>query len=308
MLIRWPMLLAVAWLSLFATAIARVWTDETGNYRLQANLVGFNDKTVILQREDHQLLAVPLETLSANDRAYLGSRAAEDQVRRSVEAKQTWTMDSGMILVGKVVDYARREVTIQQRRGKTYVNDRPLENLPEIYQKLLPKVVSHFEKTDIADRRALNAWAMKLRGQARTFPCEGVILELENGDEYGIPFFCFSPEAQKVLQPGWDRWRMSEPDREKKEQETFLLQKQAEAYQQDRLINQQIAVMQLQMQGYQAGLFDLWEVRLFPGPGISSPPLSVVVPGRDSRAATAEALRRNPGFVLGAVARVPRKY
>jgi hypothetical protein len=72
--------------------------------------------------------------------------------------------------------------------------------------------------------------------------------------------------------------------------------------------NQQIAVMQLQMQGYQAGLFDLWEVRLFPGPGVASPPLSVVVPARDSRSAAMEAVRRNPGFVAGPVGKVRRQY
>jgi len=62
------------------------------------------------------------------------------------------------------------------------------------------------------------------------------------------------------------------------------------------------------MQGYQAGLFDLWEVRLFPRPGVVSPPLSVVVPARDSRSAAAEAVARNPGFVAGPVGRVRRRY
>ncbi|MFZ1933828.1 MAG: hypothetical protein WCB27_23765 [Thermoguttaceae bacterium] len=67
-------------------------------------------------------------------------------------------------------------------------------------------------------------------------------------------------------------------------------------------------MMQLQMQGYQAGLFDLWEVRLVPGRGVASPPLSVVVPARDSRSAAVEAVRRNPGFTAGPVRKVSRKY
>ncbi|MHB1036668.1 MAG: hypothetical protein ACYC35_15525 [Pirellulales bacterium] len=61
------------------------------------------------------------------------------------------------------------------------------------------------------------------------------------------------------------------------------------------------------MTGYQARLFDLWEVRMFPKPGVASPPLTVVVPARDSRMAMIEALSRNPGAVVGAVGRVSRR-
>jgi hypothetical protein len=221
---------------------------------------------------------------------------------------QKWTMASGLKVVGRVVGYARKDVTVQRRRGKIYVNDRTFDNLPAVYQKMLPKVVTYFEKTAVEDKRGLESWVLKLRGQPRTFTLEGVAIELENGDEYGVPFFFFSKEDLQVLQPGWERWLAADKDRAKREQENLLLQTQAEAYQQDRANNQQIAMMQLQMQGYQAGLFDLWEVRLNPGRGVASPPLSVVVPARDSRSAAQEAVRRNPGFVAGAVGKVSRRY
>jgi hypothetical protein len=308
MLRRATLLMWAVCLGLAAAAEGRTWTDSTGAYRVEADLVGFNDATVVLKRENHQLAAIPVAKLSAADREYLKSKEGFDQARRSADAVQTWTMASGLKVVGRVVDYARKDITIQQRRGKTYVNDRLLDNLPEVYQKMLPAIVAHFEKTPIADRRALDVWAMKLRGQARTFTCEGVLLELENGDEYGVPFFFFSDADLKVLQPGWQRWLAGEKDRAKHEQESLLLQAQAAAYQQDRMMNQQIAMMQLQMQGYQAGLFDLWEVLLYPGPGVASPPLSVVVPGRDSRGAAAAALSANPGFTVGPIRRVSRKY
>ena len=58
------------------------------------------------------------------------------------------------------------------------------------------------------------------------------------------------------------------------------------------------------MQAVQAGLTSLWEVTLFPAGGRGGPPLWVVVPGRDSRQATAAALQQNPGFVAGPVRRV----
>jgi hypothetical protein len=295
------------WAGLAVFAHGRTWTDSTGQYRTEADLIAFNDETVVLKKENHHLVAIPLTKLSEADQAYLQSKEAAENTRQAGDARQTWTMASGLKVIGRVVDYARKDVTIQRRRGKIYVNDRLFDNLPEVYRKILPKIVSHFEKTDIEDKKGLDSWILKLRGEPKSFTCEGVILELENGDEYGVPFFFFSKDDLALLQAGWNRWVAADKERAKQEQERFLLQSQAQAYQQDRLISQQVAMMQLQMQGYQAGLFDLWEVRLFPGPGVAAPPLSVVVPGRDSRSATAEAIRCNPGYVAGAVSRVSRK-
>jgi hypothetical protein len=262
----------------------------------------------VLKEENRQLVAFPIAKLSKEDQAYLQSKETVERARRSADAMQTWTMASGLKAVGRVVDYARKDFTIQQRRGKLYVNDRLYDNLPAVYQKMLPKIVAHFEKAPIDDKRGLDSWVMKLRGEPRTFTCEGVMLELENGDEYGVPFFFFSADDLKVLQPGWKRWLAADKDWAKHEQESFLLQKQAQAYRQDQASNQQIAMMQLQMQGYQAGLFDLWEVCLVPGPGVASAPLMVVVPARDSRSAAIEAVRRNPGYVAGRIGKVSRKY
>ena len=196
-------------------ADGRTWTDSTGNYHVEADLIGFNDATVVLKKENRQLVAVPIDKLSKEDQAYLESKEAVEQARQSADAMQTWTMASGLKVVGRVVDYARRDVTIQRRYGKIYVNDRLFDNLPEVYQKMLPKIVSHFEKTQIDDKRAFDSWAAKLRGEPRTFTCEGVLLELENGDEYGVPFFFFSKDDLKVLQPGWQRWLAADKDRAK---------------------------------------------------------------------------------------------
>jgi hypothetical protein len=50
---------------------ARVWTDSTGHYSLDATLVTFNDRSVVLQREDHELVAIPIDQLSEKDRVFL---------------------------------------------------------------------------------------------------------------------------------------------------------------------------------------------------------------------------------------------
>jgi len=288
-------------------AAAREWTDSTGKYTVEADLVAFNEQTVVLKRQDHSLVAVPQGKLSAADQKYVQSQEAAEIGARSAAQMQTWTMAGGLKVIGKVVNYGRRDLTIQRRRGKVYANDHLLSNLPEVYRKMLPKIVAHFENAPINSQEEFEAWVLKQKGQARTFTCDGVMLELENGDEYGVPFFFFAPDEMKILQPGWDRWLAAANDKAQQEQHAFLLQSQAQAYQQDRQASQQIAMMQLEMQAYTAGLFDLWEVRLFPGQGMASPPLTVVVPARDSRSAAVEAMRRNPGFVVGPVARVSRR-
>jgi hypothetical protein len=307
MLHRTLLTLSVVWLGSAVVADGRTWTDSTGNYTVEADLMAFNHASVVLKKKNRQLVAVHIEKLSKEDQAYLESKEAVDQAQQSTGAMQTWTLASGLKVIGRVVDYGTRNVTIQRRLGKLYVNDRAFDNLPEIYRKMVPKIVAYFENAKIDDKQSLDAWAAKLRGEPRTFTCEGVLLELENGDAYGVPFFFFSKDDQNILRPGWDRWLAAEKDREKREHESFLLQSQAQAYQKDQATNQQIALMQLQMQGYEAGLFDLWEVCLTPGRGVSSPPLCVVVPARDSRQAAAEAARLNPGFIPGAVAKVRRK-
>jgi hypothetical protein len=294
-------------LGISTAADGRTWTDSTGNYSIEADFIAFNDSTVVLKKANHRLVAVPIDKLSKEDRTYLESKEVAEQARKSAEEMQTWTMASGLKVIGRVVAYGKRDVTIQRRHGKIYVNDRLFDNLPEIPQKMLPKIVSHFEKTEIDGKRGLEEWVKTLRGEPRTYTCEGVVLELENGDEYGVPFFFFAEDELKLLQPGWERWLAADKNREKQEHESFLLQSHAQAYQKDREAKQQIALMQLRMEGYQAGLFDLWEVQLFPGAGMRGPPLCVVVPGRDSRSAAQEAVRLNPGYVAGAVGKVIRK-
>jgi hypothetical protein len=211
-------------------------------------------------------------------------------------------------VIGNVVGYGRKEVTIQRRRGRVYVNEHPLSNLPHVCQATLAKIVAHFDKVPIDGATGLEEWALKQKGEPRTFTWDGVTLELENGEEYPIPFFLFTGEEMNVLRPGWERWLAAEKDNAQREHESLLAQSQAQAYQQDRRASRQIAVMQLEMQAYGAGLFDLWEVRLLPAPGVPRQPLLVVVPARDSQSAVAEALRRNPGFVADAVCEVTRTF
>lgn len=282
-------------------ASAREWRDSTGKYTVEAELIASTDKQVVLKREDGKLVVVDSSQLSEADKEYLESNEADtDRVGEDGEL-QTWTMKSGLQVVGRLVGYGRKDVVVQRRRGKIYVNDRLFKNLPEVYQRMVPRIVSHFDEVQVENEKDLMQWAIKQKGEPRVYVCDGVVLEMENGDEYGVPFIFFSEDDLKVLEPGWERWLASHEEIEKRHQEDFMVQAQAEAYQRDRQANQQIAAMQLLLSAVDAGVTDLWEVYLQPQAGVAAPPQIVVVPGRNSREAVAFALSKNPGYVAGPV-------
>jgi hypothetical protein len=135
---------------------------------------------------------------------------------------------------------------------------------------------------------------------------DGIVLETENGDEFGVPFVLFSDDDLKFLKPGWQKWLAAHGGNDTRELEdhAFLLQALMAARNNDQQVQHQIAMMQLKLQAVQAGLTSLWEVTLYPSAGGAGRPLWVVVPGRNSRDATEAALHSNPGYVAGPVRRV----
>ena len=205
-LMRIAMAFLSACFAISSSAEARVWTDDTGHYTLEAELVAVGDSVAVLKREDRELVAFPLEWLSAADREYLKSEEAVELAKKIEQSPQTWTLRDGTQLQGRLVDYAKREVTIQRRRGRIYVNDRAFDNLPEFYRELLPRIVAHVEDLPRADRRTFQQWVTDQRGRPETYQLEGVVLEVESGDEYAVPFFLFSDEDAKLLEGGWDEW------------------------------------------------------------------------------------------------------
>lgn len=286
---------------------ARTWSDSTGQYTVDAELVALTEKAAILQRGDDHLVAIDFEQLSKEDQAYLKTEEAKLTADKIANKQQTWTTVGGLEIIGNVVDFVQRDVTFQRRRSKVYVNDRVFDNLPEVYQKIAPLVVAHFENLQaINDKATLERWLVRRRAEPATYKVDGVILELPSGDEYAFPFFLFRDEDLEVLKPGWDNWVAANGNYESQSSMTDELRTLAAARQNDADVSHQIARLQLGMQAVQAGVTSLWEVTLMPGQGVNGTPLWVVVPGRDSRQATEVALSRNPGYFAGPVRRVSR--
>jgi hypothetical protein len=293
-------------LLLVNVAQARVWTDASGKYSFEADLIAFNETDLVLQKPDKTLVAVDFEQLSAEDQKYVQSKEAADSLDKLRAKKQVWKMRSGLEVIGNVVDYVRKDVTFSMTRGKIYINDRLFENLTEIQQRIVPLIAAHFTDREITDRAGLFDWLRRRRGEPITFTVEGVQMELENGDLYGVPFFMFSDQALAALKPGWEQWAAKTSTFEHQQESELRLQTAAQSFHEGQAQTNQLLKMQLQLQAFQSGL--LWEVMLYPEAGTLGWPLYVVVPGRDSRQAGWNALANNPGYTLGPIARVSPRF
>ncbi len=287
----------------------RTWTDSTGRYMIEASLVAFDDQQVIIERaSDKELGAIDVDQLSDADKQYLKTKEAVDAASELTDALQKWTLRDGLQLNGRLVGYGQKEIVLRRSRGNVYVNDRVLGNLPVIYQRMIPMIVAE-AGNKVTDQRSLERWLASRRGQPQSFEVDGVVLELENSDEYGVPFFMFSDEDLQILEAGWTEWleAHNQGDHDEKQEDALRLQVEAARYQQQQAQEQRrIAEMQLALQAVEAGVTSMWEVTLYPARGNSGPPLWVTGFARDSRSATQQALANNPGYVAGPVRRVSR--
>ncbi|MCC6510595.1 MAG: hypothetical protein IT423_15945 [Pirellulaceae bacterium] len=284
-------------------AQARTWTDASGRFAVQGDLVAHSADHAVIKRENGKLLSITIADLSNDDREYLKSKENINAMRAAADRQQVWHFRGGYQAVGRLEYYGRKEVVVARKRGRVYINDRPLDNLLETQQAIIRRIVAHEGATTIDSNLDIEKWLASKKYQPQTFLCEGVILVLENGDEVGVPFFLFSDTDRELLEPGWQRWLKAKEDAKAREQESFMLQAQAQAYelqkQQTRAAQatQQIAMLQLGLLATASGA--LWEVELLPAAGNFGYPLVVVVPGGNSAIATQTAMQRNPGYVAG---------
>ena len=286
----------------------RIWTDASGHYQVEADLIAQDETNVVLQRSDKSLLTIEIAQLSEKDQELLKS-----ENNQSAEGEEVWTLANGLQVKGKIIEYGRREVTIKRYRARIYVNDRVFNNLPEVYQRMVPRIVSYFENEELESLKDLERWVRKQKGVPRTFTCDGVLVELPNGDLYGVPIFFFADSDRKLIEPGLEKYiaeleaAESADAQQQQQMEYHRLQLQAQTAQANRQQAEfrQFARLQLQLQGYTGGAFDLWEVQMIP-PNNYGYPVVVVVPGRDSRQASIAASQKYPNYRVGAIAKVRR--
>lgn len=285
---------------------AKIWTDASGHYQVDAEEIAFNDKTVVLKKPSGELIAFTISDLSAKDQEYVRSKETADKLGKSADQMQTWTAKDGLKVRARVLAYGRSELKLQRKLGKVTINDKPFSTYDPIHQKLILKVVSHLGQVKLEDEKGIDEWGKQLGGEPRTYKLEGVRMQLESGDEIPVPFFLFAPEELAILEPGWNRWKEEKRSDEEREHESFLMQSSAMAYQQDRQHQRQVEMVKLELLAAATGLISIWEIRLVPKPGVYAVPMHVIVPGLNSQVAVNLALSKYPGYVVGGIRRANR--
>ncbi len=297
----------VALISLLASSCyGRQWTSAAGGFTIDAEAISFNDKLVVLKKTTGELVAVELAELSKVDQDFVKSKEAADAEKKSADVMQTWTAKDGMKVRGRVLAYGRKDLSIHRKLGQVLINEQKFSKLDPLHQRLVLRIFSELEQTKIEDEKQLEEWAKTLGAAPKTYTLEGVLFELESGDEIGVPFFLFAPEELAILEPGWELWKERAESDESRSRESFLVRSAAMAYQRDRAANQQIEMLKLDLLGAVAGVTAIWQVGLAPGPRTFGRPMTVMVTAQNSEIATQMALQRYPGYVLIGVRRASR--
>lgn len=299
-----------------AAGPSRDWTDSKGNMILIGSFVAANGDTVVIEKPTGELIGVQLSNLSEADQkvvqelrlAEVGAQTPTQATRAEDQIWQPhlWTTRDGIKLKGRVTKFGRREVVFRRNTGVTMVNELPFRRLEPFYQEVALKLVAAMADPTVKTEADLNRWARSLRGQPKSFMVEGVMMRLEGGEEYPIPFFMLSDDDLLFLRPGWEQWKEGDASEQTRQREDFLLQVQAEQYQLDRAQARQIQMMEMQYMAVATGITRIWEVQLFPAPGVFARPLAVMVNARDNVEAQQIAMANYPGFVAGTIRRISR--
>lgn len=279
---------------------AREWTDASGEFKQEGDLVDFDGKLVILKKMDGHLVALPVSQLSEADRTYVQSQSAKEIVTKSAAEDRTWTFKDGTVVAGEVVAYGKKTVTIRRQGGKVQVNQRPLDGFADKQKQLILELVEYEAKTKVDTTADLDKVLIARKNEPIVITAEGVLLKLDGGEILAVPFALFSEKDLKVLQPGWQAWAAAEKNAEAQESMSAMAKAQANEYQKNKEIEQKIMMFNAAKDWY-----DLWEVSLTAPDGTRS---SVVVPARDSRAASQAALQQCPQCQVGPVAKIRRRY
>lgn len=300
------LVLVVALCSLANLSNAREWTSATGGFKIDAEAISFNDKLVVLKKSTGELVAVELVELCKEDQDFIQSKEATDAEKKSAEVMQTWTAKDGMKVRGRVLAYGRKDLSVQRKLGQVLINDKKFAALDPLHQRVVLRILSELEKTKIEDEKQLVDWSKTLEGSSKSYTLEGVLFELESGDEIGVPFFLFAPEELAILEPGWELWKERAESGESRNRESFLVRSAAMAYQRDRAAKQQIEMLKLDMLGAMAGVTAIWQVGLAPGPRTYGRAMTIMVTAQNSEIASRMALQRYPGYVLVGVRKASR--
>ena len=289
---------------------ARQWSDATGRFKVDADLLAVNEDVVVLKTKDARLIAVEIAQLSKTDQEFLKSEEAGASKLDAKDKDHVWRLRGDLKANGRIAGYFAQEMVVERRNAKLLVDGTPESELPEPLRSMLPAIVEHFETAKIKNMPELKEWLTKHAKGQHVYQFEGVRIALTNGVEVKVPIFMFESAEQALLESGLARWKalqkekLEDGDRSRHAQrEALMLSSLARAYQQDQAYRNQAQLMQLNLLAIDAGVTDLWEVWLLPRNPYAYP-FTVVVPARDSATAQVMAARKYPGYTVDATRKV----
>ncbi len=298
-------LIALA-LSVPSPLLARTWTDVSGRFKVEADLLAINDDVVVLKTAEGRLIAVEIKQLSVGDQAFLKSEEAGAGKLADRDKDHVWNLKGDLKVIGRLAGYFTHELIVGRRNARLFVDGTEEDKLPDTVKAILPRIVEHFETAKISDLNSLKSWLTDQGKVPHVYPIEGVRIALTSGDEISVPIFLFSSAERALLEPGLARFLALQKEKLKDEErsqlakrEALMLSSTARAYQLNAAQAAQARMLQLDLLAIDSGITDLWEVLVVP-PNPYAYPFSIVVTARDSGTAQALVAERYPSFQIDA--------
>jgi hypothetical protein len=274
-----------------ASLSARTWTDATGRFKVDADLIAINDDVVVLKSKSGRLIAVEIAQLSPGDQDFLRTEEAGTSKLGAKDKDHVWRLQGDAKLTGSIVGYFAQDLIVERRNAKLFVEGNEEKDVPELLMRMLSRIVEHFEMAKIEDLPSLKNWLSQQGKMPHVYPIEGVRIALTSGEEVKVPIFLLASAERALLEPGLTRWKALQNEKLEEMERSWYAQREAvmlssavRAYQQDAASQAQARMLQLDLLAVDAGVTDLWEVLLIP-PNPYAYPFTVVVPARNSAAA-----------------------
>ncbi len=285
----------------------RTWTDQSGEHTVEAELVDYDQQSVVLKKEGGRLVTVPIDALSEQDQQFLQSEEAKQIHEDSPEAYRVWHLKDGRKITALVHDFARKRLTVVRRNGDVMVDGQAYEDLMNWQQYMVQEMASRAANQPLVNAEDLEDWLADQPNARARLQADGVILKLEDGSFFTAPFFMFSKADQVYLRPGYEEWlaaqenknRSDEADKYASEMSLYL-RARARLDEQERALNMKANQLWIET----AFGIPQWQVNLMPRMNMNAPLKQVIVSGNSSRVAMAKVASRYPGYRVVGIRRL----
>jgi hypothetical protein len=237
-----------------ASAGPREWSDASGAFRLEAELVEFYEgaEIVALRGTDDALRYIPLSSLSEADQAYVAAQreagvdeeepvtvpqpVAQQPEVGALEPNEDPEADENPVIVingeqelevWRLVDgrqigftswrFAEKTISFSRRSGKVYYGRQEFEDLPDWQQKLALKDLGERFNKELESIRDLSYNLARSTDQKVSYEATGVELILPDGTAFLVPFYELHHEDRAPIQEEWVAWA-AEREREAAEE------------------------------------------------------------------------------------------